>query len=176
MVALGLDAGVGITRHQHAGSEVTARVAGEVERHGKLREIERPAREYPVAKRRLGNDDGLDVLLDAAGVLGGERALVDTEGERVRPPARHDVADDRDVVASDPFEDENREPAAPLVLEDERHHVLFDRDRLGHADDLVGVSPRVRVDEAPEVLAGHGLRSYPGRGQKCLGLTGPRRR
>ena len=133
---------------------------------GSVAQIERPARERPVAERRLGNDDRLDVVLDAAGVLGGERALVDTEGERERPPARHDVADDGDVVAGDPFEDEYREPAAPLVLEDERHHVLLDRDRLPHADHLAGVGPLVRVDEAPEILTGHGSRSYPGWDQK----------
>src|SRR6185503_19848133 len=96
-----------------------------------------------------------------------ERALIDPEGERQRPPARHGVADDRDVVAGDLLEEQDWEPAPALVLEDERHHVLFDRDRLGHADDLARMSPPVGVDEAPEVLAGHGLRSYRGTVLRC---------
>jgi len=93
------------------------------------------------------------VLLDPARVLRGQRRLGDAEGERQRAAARDDVRDDRDVVAGDLLEDQDREPAPPLVLEDQRHHIVVGRDRLPDVNDFVGVGLRVRGDEAPEVLA-----------------------
>jgi len=83
-----------------------------------------------------------------------------------RAPTRHDVADDRDIVVADFLEDQDRVAATPLVLEDERHHVLLDGDPVRHADDLAGMGALVGGDEAPEVLAGHGPRSYPGKGSE----------
>ena len=86
MVALGLHAGVGIARDQHARREVAAGVAGEVERHGQRRP-DRASR--PVSTRwpngGSGTTTGLTCSLMRRAYSGGERALVDTEGERERP-------------------------------------------------------------------------------------------
>ena len=155
MIPLGLDAGVGIAGDQHPGGEIAPRVAGKVPGHGQGPEVHSRPGQHPIAEGRIRDDDRLDVLFDAARVLGGERALVDTERPRQGAATRHDVADDRDVVAGDPIEEEDRVAPAALVLEDERHHVLLDRHRLGHVDHFARVSPIVGGDEAPEVLVGH---------------------
>ena len=153
VIALRLDPRLGVPRHEHARGEVAPRVAREVARDGERAQIHVATRARPPAEGRIGDDDGLDVLLDPARVLRGQRRLGDAEGERQRAAARDDVGDDRDVVAGDLLEDQDREPAPPLVLEDQRHHIVVGRDRLPDVNDFVGVGLRVRGDEAPEVLA-----------------------
>jgi hypothetical protein len=166
MVTLGLDAGVGIACNQHSGGEVPPGVAGEVSRDRQLRQIHGGPGHGSMTERRVGDHHRLHVVLDAARVLGGEPALVDPEREGQRAAARDHVADDGHVVAGDALEHQDGGAAPPLVLEDERHDVFLDRDRLGDPDHLAGVRPLVGRDEAPEVLVGHGSRSYPETGSE----------
>ena len=153
VIALRLDPGLGIARHEHARGQVPARVAREVAGDGQRLQIHVAPGEHPVAEGRVGDQDGLDVLLEPPRVLGGEGPLGDAQGERERAAAGDDVRDDRDVVPGDRVEHQDREAAPPLVFEDQRHHVVRDRDGLGDADHLVRVGAPVRGDETPEILA-----------------------
>ena len=153
VVALGLDARVGVARHEHAGREIAARVAGEVDGDRERLEVHGVASVDARAEGRVGDDHGLHVVLEAPRVLGGQRPLLHAHGEGERPAARDDVGDDRDRVARHPLEEEDRVAPAALVLEDDRHHVVDERDGLGDPDDLARVFAFVRGDEAPEILA-----------------------
>src|SRR6184192_4416236 len=95
---------------------------------------------------------GYDIPI-VTNVVASRRALAFALGERERAAAGDDVRDDRDVVPGDRVEHQDREAAPPLVFEDQRHHVVRDRDGLGDADHLVRVGAPVRGDETPEILA-----------------------
>src|SRR5439155_22214099 len=94
-------------------------------------------------------------LLAQPRVFAGAPALAGTRGDAHRPPARHDVGHDRNVVVAHLLEEEDRVAPAPLVLEDDGHDVVLETDRFGDADYLAGMGTLVGRDEAAEVGSAH---------------------
>jgi hypothetical protein len=155
VIPLGLDAGLGITGHQHAGGEVAAGIAREVGGDGQPPKIEITPGDARVSEGRVGHDHRLDRVLDAPGVFERECRLRHAECERQRPPARHHVAHDRDLGAAHGFQEQDGKPSPPLVLEHERHDLVLERHRLGHPHHLVREGLGVGGDEVSNALA-HG--------------------
>ena len=157
VIALRLDAGFRVARDEHAGGEITARVAGEVRRNRQAAQVEVGACQHALAKRRTRDDIGLDRVLDASRILQREPRLRHAERPRQRAATGHHVGDDRHVRAGNVLEDQHGPAAPPLVFEDQRHDVVLERHGLGDANDLGRKGLLVRSHEVAHALSGHGL-------------------
>ena len=155
VVALRLDARLGIARDEHAGREVAPGVAGEVGRDRQAAQVEIAAGQHALAKGRAGHDVGLDRVLDAARVLQRQPRLRHAERPRQRAAAGDDIGDDRHVGAGDLLEHQDRPAPAALVLQHQRHDVVVERHGLRHAHDLAGEGALVGGYEVTDALSWH---------------------